>query len=247
MLEERKEIAFWNKPVKRRDFAIGTAGVTAIGTLIYLARDYAESEEETLSRFQLSERVTGTLDFMRQVDLTPPQDRLYTFTYPSTREVAERYLDRFIPYYQTFEAESTLFVFEESRTSYFFRRVKQAIGLEPTVPEEVGGYVIRAIEPGEIDGLYLNPSFQLANSAERALILYHEGLHLFYQPPITENFLFQESMPNIGGLLLTQQYMDNKYLVRRINYKLQSAYQKAVSENNPRIWEQAVKEVYGVN
>lgn len=243
----KERSSFWERPITRREALVVTATVTGLGTVIYLARDFAASEEEELGEYQLSERVTDTLEFMKATELTPPQDLLYGATFPSTRDVAKQYLDAIIPWYLNPDSKPRLTVVEETNTSYFFRRIKRFLGMENYITEASEGTVIRAINEDEVDELYLNPSFQTANHTERAITLYHEGLHLFYQPADLDDFLTSESMPNIGQILLSRLYIENGFLIRGVDRQLWAAYDQAIQQRNPRIWEQALKETYKVD
>lgn len=246
-MAHKEKPSFWDKPITRREALAGATAITGLATVIYLARDFAASEEEELGQYQLSERVTDTLEFMRANELTPPQDLLYGAAFPSTRDVAKQYLDALIPWYLNPDSTPRLVVVEETNTSYFFRRVKRFLGMENYITEEAGGTVIKATNEDEADALYLNPSFQKANHTERAITLYHEGLHLFYHPADLDGFLASESMPNIGQILLSRMYIENGFLIRSFSHSLWVAYDQAIQQRNPRIWEQALKEAYRVD
>ncbi|MBI2018763.1 hypothetical protein HYS96_03615 [Candidatus Daviesbacteria bacterium] len=239
--------SFWNQPITRREILKVTVSTAGLGTAIYLAGDFIASQEEEDAQYSLSERITDGLEFMKTQGLTPAQDVLYGFTYPSTKEVAQQYLNALIPWYLNPDRKPWLVVIEEGNTSYFFRRVRRFIGWDKNITEEADGTVIRATNEEEIDLLYLNPSFQKANHTERAVTLYHEGLHLFYQPPDLDDFLASESMPNIGQILLSRLYIENGFLIRGVNRQLWAAYDQAVQQKNPQIWEQALKDAYKVN
>lgn len=241
-----------NRPMKRRDFLV----VTFLIAAGYGLKDYHDAVEANDSQFELSPQFLDTLQFMQDFDIQPPPDTLYSFQFPSTKEMSQKYINALTPSYVEGNSQYDLVIVQEIQTQQLIRRVRQMLGLERPNHCNVGAIVEHRESEDQPDFLYLSTDFPHKGKAERAAILYHEGIHLFdRQGGRDEKVIFPaENKANMGELLLTRAYLNNplqRHLVRSYSKDLSDAYDQAVEENNSEVWktellkpyEQAAKEV----
>lgn len=248
MVLEQKDRSFWEEPVSRRNALLALLGLLGIGAGVSFLKDFAEAEVEILSQYDLSERVTDALNFLQLVDTTPKRDSLYGFTFPSTREIAGSYHRVLQSWYNNPDEQPPLIIIEEKETGTVVRRLRQFLGLEEKNLEREAAILVRKPDEKYADTIYLAPSFHTENIQERALTLYHEGVHLFNQLEAKNDLehFENEKYANIAEILLRKAFITRGFLIRTRNPQLLEAYIKAVVNNNPKIWEKVLKEVYEI-
>lgn len=242
-----KVAAGFNRPVTRREFLFGV-GLVVGG---FVVKDYIEAVEEHNSQFELSATVSETLQFMQTLDIDLPIDPLYGFEFPTSREMAHMYHEVLIPGYVDTKQPYKLIIVQERDPKHMMRWVRQLLGIEKRNYCGTRAVVVHGSSKEEPDFLYLAPSFKRNNMAERAITLYHEGLHLWDpQAGRDEEDLFSsENKASIGEMLLQRAYLQHpqqRYLIMNFSQNLADAYDKAVTEGNPDIWKAALLELYGL-
>lgn len=50
----------------------------------------------------------------------------------------------------------------------------------------------------------------------------------------------------MATILLRKLYLDRGFIIKTRHPELLTAYQKAVADNNPKIWEEALKKIYDI-
>lgn len=233
------------KGVSRRAFL----GRAILGALA--GQDVVRGLGEMWEEYTSQEGVKGVnkiVDFLETADFEVPQDKLYGFTYPSTKEMSQRWKEALhktvgdppMPY---------LLITQRNEPSTLTKRLISSLRLG----EVEGNPFVTRPAPGKEDkeGIFLSlPASTKEDSLPKASIfLYHEGLHLFFQPsPIgfTPEEVFEtENMPNVGEILFERTLFEKEFIEEPADYaEIISAYDKAVAEKKPEIWEKRFKELY---
>lgn len=226
--------------LKRSGALIGSA---------FVAQDVLRGLAEPI--LELGEPVESlkTIDFLERLNIEIPQDKLYGFTFPSTKEVARKYKEMLN---QTVGDPPIrkLIIVEEKNSGTISGQLAQLLG----VISKSGDPRISRPQPGE-DGpifIYWPAQREKEQTSVRAISLYHEGLHLFYQSPpkldSDEAIFNQENMPNIGEILLERVLFEKGLIEEVTDYaEVISAYDRAVAEKKPEIWEDRLKRLYDLS
>lgn len=237
---KEKGPSFLDRPVTRRDLL----KLAAVGGASYLLKDFIESNQDT-DEYSTPEKVKEAILFLERLNLEIPQDQLYGFTFPSTKEMAEKYkeaLSRTVGE----PPVSSLIIVQEKEPRTFTRTAKVFLGIErrSTAPNATVGYSQYAPSI-----LYLPDYTQKDTVAETAITLYHEGFHIFYQNPQDgessgQRIFDREIMPTIAAdVLLEKLLRDKGYKMPDSDSSLASSYFQAVSENKREGWESALKKL----
>lgn len=231
--------SFLDKPITRRDLLkLGVVGATS-----YLLKDFIESNQDT-DEYTVPERVEEAILLLKDIDLVLPKDQLYGFTFPSTKEMAEKYKEALSRQVGSPPIPSLIIV-QEREPKTLTRFVKVNLGLER---KHDAPTIFSADNLNSPAFLYL-PYYTQRDSSERTVeTLYHEGIHLFYQKispsaPSNQEIFDDENMATMAANVLLNQ------LLRERGYKIPEstiapAYFQAVARNNRAIWEEALKKLY---
>lgn len=228
-----------------RKAAIVVTG-TAVGAgIIY---DVFKGNLEEISQYEVPEKVTKAIDLLEQLDLQLPQDQLYGLTFPSTKEIAQKYQEGLTTKIGDPPIQR-LIVKQEKEPQALSRRILRLLGRVKIheAPEKSTG---KSIE--EHSFLYLPPYYATEdwiNIARTAITLYHEGIHLFYQQPAKtdQELIDNENPANIASLLLMRLLKEKGHdLGELFFFDDINAYERAVTENNKDVWEKELKKLYEV-
>lgn len=225
------------KPVSRRAFL----GFLGVGAAAYIAQDYSDADRAISRQFELSPQFHEALQFMLNLEVTLPQDTLFGFVFPSPREIAESFIDRL--QHTLIDPENPqLYVVQETPVTQWTRRISQFLNIEPKNHCSVGAVVYLRESKDQPDWMYLPEDFPNRSLAERAISLYHEGLHLFDpEADHSEDEFKRENKATIGTILLEKVLMaQKKQIILPSSLDLTHAYEEAVAKNNPEIWKEAL-------
>lgn len=215
----------------------------------FVAQDVLRALYEPIAELGEPVESLKTIDFLEQINFEIPQDKLYGFTFPSTKEVAQKYKEMLN---QTVGDPPIrkLIIVEEKEPGTISGRLAQLLGINSKSEDPK----ISRPQPGE-DGpifIYWPAQREEDQTSLRAISLYHEGLHLFYQSPpkldSDEAIFNQENMPNIGEILFERVLFENGFIGEVTDFaEIISAYDRAVAEKNPEIWEKRFKNLYALS
>lgn len=237
--EPKEKASFLDKPITRRDIL----KLAAVGGVSYVLKDFIESNQDT-NEYDVPERVEKAILFLKEIDLVLPKDQLYGFTFPSTREMAEKYEEALSRKVSRSQVPSLIIV-QEKEPKTLIRFVRVNLGLEKKHDSPVVSPADNLDSPSL---LYLPHYTQKDSTAETAVTLYHEGTHLFYQKPYPSTPTAQEIFDSENVPTIAANVLLNQLLLERDHKVLEStiapAYFQAVAENNRGFWEQALKKLY---
>lgn len=229
------------KPVSRGEFFVALGIIGGAVAIKSVVQDYVEAEEEVNRQFELSHQFEETLRFMSDIKVTLPQDTLFGFIFPSPKEIAEDFIKRL---QQTLidPENPQLYVVQETPVKQWTRRLRQFLNIEPKNHCSVGAVVYHRASPDQPDWMYLPEDFPNRSMVERAITLYHEGLHLFDpEAGYSEDDIKRENKATIGTILLERVLMgQKKHIIPLSDQDLSRGYEKAVANNNPGIWKEAL-------
>lgn len=231
-----------NQLTRRDLIKVGAAVTATLGIskdLIDTVSDmYAEEE------FSEPEKIKKPLELLDELNLELPQDNLYGFTFPSTREMAQKYQ----------QALGRKLASEPTKNWFMVSIIRG----RPTLTKTILGLSSILDSPtvyqssGPDDPAKLNiPSWilLLRSPAELAATVYHEGIHLFYQQKkmMSDQTVFdRENMAYIGDIFLIRLLRSRGYDINNATRDLEIAYDKAVDSNGKEIWEQELKKLEGL-
>ncbi len=222
---------FLDKPITRRNFL----GMGAAAAGAYALKDWQDYKNEKLSQYEGLKRIKYTLDLMEALDLPLPKDTLYGFTFPTTKEMALKFNDAFEKRVGADEPIPSLTIIQEKNPeSMVGKFVHHNRGI--TAP-----YIERAPDADSPSVLYLPEYTKEDTPKETIPYLYHEGIHLFYQEGHAdepERVFENENYANIANVLLDKFFRRSGNATR--------AYDEAVAQKKPEIWETYIKKLYGL-
>lgn len=235
---------FLDKPITRRDLLkLGGAAAAA-----YLLKDIHSPQEIDPDRYKTPEKVLNAIKSLEDMDLQLPQDPLYGFGFPSTREMAKKYQEALSTKIEGSPFDSSLVVIQEKKPETITQAMVDMI---PPLGKIFGIFEkseVPHVLKGEPDYLYLPPYVARDSLVETAVVLYHEGLHVFFQEGESDGSnqttFNREIMPNIGNILLDRLLQSNGYELKRYYTKDYEAYDQAIRDNNREVWEQHLKTLY---
>ncbi len=226
------------KGLTRRSFLKKTAllggvvgGTLALDTLRGVGEFIEEYENEP-------KNITDVIKFLEE-DLQLPQDPLYGFTFPSTREIAQKYKEALLKTRDN--GLRWLVIIQEKEPKSVIKKIIRTSN-NPRISKPEKG------EDGSVY-IYIPPSMANDPPAELARWFYHEGFHLFYQPfypPDSDEDRFNREIPtNIADILLgrlVSQRTGKEYF----NIDIDRGYDQAVRENNRGLFEEELKKLYAL-
>lgn len=235
--------SFLEKPVTRRDLLKGAAVVGGA----YLFKDLVETVAADPEKYKVPENFHQALALLEKVNLELPQDQLYGFTFPPTREMAQKYREALQKRVGDYQLES-LIVVQKKPPRTFWGNLSQTLSGGPDETPRAS----RASSPDKSSFIWLPAHFIDAGLPTIASSLYHEGIHLFYQPPANKDNkseTFQEkfdseNLPTISDVLLGRLLESNNLRIPGFETDTVRAYERAVAENNKDIWEKEFKKLY---
>src|SRR5258708_5751017 len=216
-----------NRPVTRREALVSTLLAGGVIGAFKANQDYKDSDEAVRKENEYSPQFVETLTFMFERNIQLPQDKLYGFDFPTTREMAIKYLDALQPYFEPGNEETSpkLFVVQESEPLQITRKLRQAalysqtfpkwisdsliymLGYEPIVHRGAYGVTLVGATPEDSSTVSFASGFGQRSLGDRTQTVYHEGVHLFFQPG-DERFddQFQaEIHANTANMLLSRE------------------------------------------
>lgn len=231
------------KKITRRNILKGALVAVGLAVGGIANHDYKTFQEEELSQYAESPVFNAAIELMDKLNLEVPKDQLYGFIYPTTREMASRYKEARGKIAADSPA-STLIVKQEKDPKSLIGRIKYR-NRGMTDPTALGVYspetsVVLTL-PSYMDTL--SPNVQVA-------VLYHEGLHFFFQKgkynknATTEEDFQRENMPNIGEILLLKSLVAAGIKLEDFYLTGTSEYNEAVAKGNKSIWENYLKKLY---
>lgn len=233
--EPKEKASFLDKPITRRDLL----KLTAVGGVSYVLKDFIESNQDT-NEYAVPQRVKEAILLLKKLNLELPQDQLYGFTFPSTGEVAQKY-EEALSRKVGDPPVSSLIIVQETEPKTLMRSIKLFVGLE-------GKHDDPASSKNQPHSFLYLPSYTQKDPVDMtASIIYHEGLHLFYQDLSSNGYqekFDDEIMANIAEIQLRQLLRNRGFLKTESESDLERSYFQAVSENKRDIWEQALKKLY---
>lgn len=232
---------FFDRPVTRRD-VLKLAGV---GIGVYSLKDILDSFEIDPDRYATPEKVSAAIKYFEDIDLELPRDELYGFVFPSTKEMAHKYRELLNTKIEGSVFDTDLVIIQEKEPKTITQKF---LGGIPVVGRLVGTsedpYVSKMEYPYF---LYLPPYVKHYTVVEMANVLYHEGIHLFFQkgsPSGPEDTFNREIMPNIADILIDNAMQSRgEKLVRHYTGNIE-AYNRAIAEGDRAVWERHIKELY---
>lgn len=239
-----EESSFWKTPATRWEALVlgGTGGTIAIGAAALgsaTVRDVLLAQEERERESENSPIVADTLRYMREHNLTPNEDPLYGFKFPSSADIASQFAQELNqPYVEG--AATKLWIVHEVETKSFIRSRRQFFGLEQKPHRNV-----KLDEYNEGNGIiYLPPWFNNQDPSARATQFYYIGLQRYIEPAKSAKTPFDEvNMPHIGKILLERGYaIQFPDLHRALLNPLHDLYWEAVEKDDKPMWERALKQ-----
>jgi len=225
-----KKENFLDKPISisRRNF-LGM-GVAAAGA--YALKDWHDYRNEELSQYEGPKRLQEIIDLMEILDIHLPNDTLYGFTFPSTKEMGLKFKQALTTKVGTPPIPTLIIIQEKIPQSTIGSLVHRDRGI--TAPR-----ISRGIDSNSPSFLHL-PEYSQTHSVQESIpYIYHEGVHLFYQEGHAgepERVFENENFANIANVLLDKFF--------KASNKATVAYDEAVANNKPEIWETYLKELY---
>lgn len=240
-IQQEKAEGFLTKHISRRNLLFLSA--TGVGGLAF--KDFLESTKDQ-DEYGVPEKVEKALAFLKEVDLQLPQDQLYGFTFPSTKEMALKYrtaLNKPIGDPST----SSLIMFQQTEPRTFTRLAKKILGLE-RYSNEIESKIDQAHVGGQVVHILPLPSWTLDETIPWFVaLLYHEGMHIFYQdeggPKNSQDFFKRELEANTGEMILQRLLRARGDVIPQTS--TYEAYTDAIAQKNKSIFEEELERLYG--
>lgn len=234
------------KKLSKKDFIKKAAIIFGI-VVVILGIDALRGVIEFVRELDEPKKAMEAIKFLEEANLQLPQDPLYGFTFPSTKEMAQKYGEALT---RTKAPEPRwLIIIQEKEPRSFIRQFLRLFESESKKEARKSPRVLvpKVGEKGSVY-IYLPPSVVKDPPPELARWLYHEGFHLFYQPlrnPTSDQEEFNDEVqPNISDILLGRALANRSDIKDYIEIDRNMAYDQAIRENNREIYEKALKELY---
>ncbi len=238
--QSEKLTPFLDKPMSRRDFLKVTGAAATAVAGVYGFTDWRDFEKEELDQYKVHERMGQTIDLMESLDLKLSEDKLYGFTFPTTREMAGKFNEALKKEIGN-PSVSSLIVVQERAPRTIIGRIAHA-GRGITAPR------VRRAQSSEFPSFLNLPDYSEKHSAPETIpYLYHEGLHLFYQElskNSSQNIFDDENIANVAEILLGRLLQSLNYRLSGFEGRAVEAYEQAVSQKDRKVWEEYLKSLY---
>lgn len=239
-IRQEKAGGFLFRPISRRSLLfLSAAGVGGL-----LLRDFLESTKDQ-DEYGVPEKVEQAIAFLEEIDLELPQDELYGFTFPSTKEMALKYrtaLNKPIGD----PTSSSLIMFQQTEPRTLTRLAKRIFDFE-RFSSEIESKIAQAHVGGQTVYTLPLPSWTLDETIPWFVaLLYHEGMHFFYQdelgPKNSQDFFKRELEANTGEVILKQLLRARGDVITQNS--TDEAYTDAIAQKNKGIFEKELNRVY---
>lgn len=250
--EKQKPIEESSAPAKeltRRSFIKKVAVVSGIvGGALSL--DTLKGVGEWMDElYNVPRNAIEAINFLEETDLQLPQDPLYGFTFPSTKEMAQKYREALLKNLDDNPARSRWLIIiqkKEPRSSIIqFLRLFESEWKKDSRKDPK----ISKPESGKNESVYIElpPWMEKYPREQLAKTFYHEGFHLFYQPfypPASDEEVFNREIPtNISEILLGRA-LSLRTGEEYFEIDIDRGYDRAVRENNRGLFEKELRKLY---
>lgn len=245
-VETRQEKAggFLTRPISRRNLLIlaATTGGASVG--LGLLRDFLDATKDQ-DEYGVPEKATKALAFLEEANIALPQDELYGFTFPSTKEMALKYraaLNKPIGD----PTSSSLIMFQQTEPRTLTRLARRIFGFEK-FSSEIESKIDQAHVGGQVVHILPLPSWTLDETIPWfAVLMYHEGMHFFYQdeggPKNSQEWFQRELEANIGDVILKRLLRASGDVITQTS--TDETYADAISQRDKTIFEKELNRLY---
>ena len=233
---EAKESGFLDKPMSRRD----VLKLAVAGSGAYLVKDWFDYQKEEREQFEIPPRIKEVFELMESLNLKLPEDKLYGFTFPTTKEMSQKFKEAIEKQVGDPTVPSLIILQERAPKTLIGSIAHLDRGI--TAPR-----VSRSISPDSPSLLYLPDYSEKDSVPETIPYIYHEGMHLFYQTGVDnspEGTFENENIANIAQVLLGNLLKSMKHRLNNLDAGAGEAYEEAVRQNDKAIWEEYLKKLY---
>ena len=236
--KESQPQSVWKNAVSRREFVLGLVAGTALGgaSAALWAKGYVDGSQsqyvvaannnlnalsDQVTHFKLDNALAAALEFMTVNNILLEPDPLYGFTYPSTRDTANRFIGM---------SQNATLVAELADD-----------------PKQNSLFVSRDSQKSQITFPYQFPQQPVADQVDTLYISYLQS----QMPLTDFNDPFKkQNMPVIGEIKLSYGLKQLNHFTFGIDPRLTEAYSRALQlkvQGQPNNWESDLRSILGIH